>query len=261
MSLGCSLSQARVYVALVQIGTSTITTLAKATGIHRENLYKIIESMVEKGLIEKQIGVPTKYRVVPPQEILPILVTHKKEQISQIETEVKKLVQSFQINSSQKLGVKSADTEFMVISGRNLIIKQLREALKNTRSTVDTITTQKRFSRAIVEFSECYERALKRGVKIRLATKKHRPEKAALEIIAELSKNPNFQVRYFSSPTPAICSLFDGKEVYISLSATANMSGSEGLWSNNHCLVAIAQAYFDETGAKSVKPDIIKKAN
>jgi sugar-specific transcriptional regulator TrmB len=252
MNLGCSLSQARVYLAMIQIGTASIASISKASGIHRENLYEIITSMIEKGLVEKEAGVPAKYRIVPPEEALPVLVTRKLTQFSQLETEVQRIIENFKKSRHSEVYSNDVSSKFMVITGKDLIIKRLHKALENSKVSVDTVTTQNRFSQAIVEFSEGYERALKRGVKIRLATEKHTPAKSASEILCRLTKNPNFQVRYFSGHSTAIGAVFDGNHGHISLSATANLSGAEGLWSNNSCLIAITQAYFEQQWANSM---------
>lgn len=251
MNLGCSLSQARVYLALAKIGTASISSISKATGIHRENLYEIIKTMIERGLVELEAGVPTKYRIVPPEEALSLLVNSKKAQFFQIETEIQSIIEKFRDRMDHELHITNASSEFVVISGKDRIIKRLHKALDGTKISVDTVTTRKRFSDAIIEFSEDYKRALKRGVKIRLVTEKHTPEYPALIVLSELMSKPNFQVRCFSGQSMSIGAVFDRVQVHISLSATANLSGAEGLWSNNGCLVTMAQAYFDRQWANS----------
>ncbi|MGD6809879.1 MAG: TrmB family transcriptional regulator [Candidatus Bathyarchaeia archaeon] len=250
LNLGCSLSQARVYYELIQIGSATISSISKATGIYRENVYKIINSMIEKGLVEKEIDNPTKYHTLPPEEVLPMLINRKQEQISQVKREAQRVIKKLHEKAGYKT-VTECQGQFMVISGRNSIIDRVKKTLDKAQISIETITTQKRFSQAIVEFAEAYENALRRGVKIRLATEKHIPEKRALKIIGRLKKNPDFQVRYFSQPIPAIAALFDGKETHISLSRSAQLFDAEGLWSNNSCVVAVAKAYFEEKWAQS----------
>ncbi len=258
VNLGCSTSQARVYLALNQIGTATIKSISKNSGIHRENLYKIINSMIERGLVEKEIDSTIKYHTVPPEKALHMLVTNKQEQISQLKGEVQTIVDKLERRTNCKNGIESQSSQFMVVSGRNLIIDRLKKTLSNTQVSLVTITTQKRFSQAIVEFAEGYDQALMRGVKIRLATEKHIPDKATSKNLSRLSKNPNFQVRYFSESLPTIAAVFDGKEAHVCLSISAQLSGAEGLWSNNSCFVSMAESYFEEKWAKSSVPDFLK---
>ncbi len=245
VDLGCSLSQARVYLALTRIGCSSINTISKATGIHRENLYKLVNSMVDLGLIEKVLGSPVKYQSVPPDEVFPMLLNHKQTQISQLKIETQTIINQLRNDDNKTVG-ETQGSQFLSVSGKNLIIKRLKMTLSKTQISVETITTQRRFSQAIVEFAELYEQALKRGVRIRLATEKYVPERGVLEILGRLKRYQNFEVRTFLEPIPAIVDIFDGQEAHISLSATAVLAGAEGLWSNNNCFVSVAQTYFEE---------------
>lgn len=250
MNLGCSLSQSRVYLALAKLGTAQIALISKATGIHRENLYEILKSMIEKGLVEKETGVPTKYRIVPPDEALSLLVTSKRAQLFRLEKDIQQTIQKLN-NIDNEGSNKNANAESVVVLGNDRVIKRLHKALDGSKISIDTVTTKKRFSDVIVEFSEGYKRALERGVKIRLVTEKHTPENSALSILSELMTNSNFQVRYFSGENMATTAIFDRNQAHISLSATTNLSRIEGLWSNNSCLVTLAQAFFDQQWADS----------
>jgi sugar-specific transcriptional regulator TrmB len=245
VDLGCTLSQARVYIALIQIGVSKIKSITEATGIQRENIYKIIHSLENKGLIEKELGSPARYRAVSPEEALPMLFKHKQTQIARLKTESQTIMEKLKKKSVHNSEPQGESSQFTLIPGRNVIIERLKQALQKAQISVDTITSQKRFSRAILEFAEDYKEALERGVKIRIATEKHLAEKAALETLQTLTKNPAFEIRYFSDYPQSIAAIFDHKESFISVSATAHLNGAASLWSNNSNLVNIAQTYFN----------------
>jgi sugar-specific transcriptional regulator TrmB len=214
--------------------------------------------MVEKGLIEKEMSPQTKYSIVPPDVVLPLLVTRKQSQISKLKLEAQTVMGK--LGTAQKDIFRNQDAHFMVVTGRNLIIERLKKTLSKTQISVETVTTQKRFQNAILEFAELYRQALERGVKIRLATEEQVLTKETLRILAMLGKYRNFEVRFFPERIPAITAVFDGKEVHICLSITAPLSGAEGLWSNNSCFVAIAKNYFETTWAKCSKLDLSKLA-
>jgi sugar-specific transcriptional regulator TrmB len=181
-----------------------------------------------------------------------MLLNQKQAQISQLKLESQSVIKSLCKKARYKTSLEKPSSQFIVISGRAIIIERIKKTVNTTQISIDTVTTQKRFSQAIIEFAENYEKALKRGVKIRLATEKHVPEKDTIAILGKLMKNPDFEVKFFSQPLPAIVALFDKKEVHVSLSATAQLSDMEGLWSNNSCFVALAEAYFEEKWTNSV---------
>ena len=258
LNLGCSNSQARVYLVLIRIGTSPISSISKFTGIYRENLYKIVESLIKKGLIVKELGIPCKYRAVSPAEALPVLLKQKQIQIAQLKSKTLTIIEALN-DRENKIETTNENSEFLTISGRNQIIKRLQIGLQNTKFSLEAVTSKKRFSTAITELSESLKQALKRGVKIRLVTEKYFPEQETLAIITNLSRNPNFQVRFFSEEIPAIVALFDEKHVHISLSSTAPLPGAEALWSNNDSIIVITKAYFEQKWAASALLDFKEK--
>jgi sugar-specific transcriptional regulator TrmB len=55
--LGLAPSEARVYLALLrQGGTLGASALAAATGLTRQNVYPILSSLADKGLVEAEAG-------------------------------------------------------------------------------------------------------------------------------------------------------------------------------------------------------------
>jgi sugar-specific transcriptional regulator TrmB len=205
--------------------------------------------MLEKGLIEKEMSPQTKYSIVPPDVALPLLVTRKQSQISQLKLEAQTVMKKLGRNT-QKDTLQNQDPHFMAVTGRQLIIERIKKSLRKTQISVETVTTPKRFQIAILEFAELYRQALERGVKVRIATEEHVPKNDTHRTLAMLRKYPNFKVCFLSEKIPAVVAIFDGREAHVCLSVTAHLSGAECLWSNNSCFVAIAKSYFEEYWAK-----------
>jgi len=49
--IGLSINESKIYVALLELGLSTITEISKRCNIHRTNVYDSINKLVEKGLV------------------------------------------------------------------------------------------------------------------------------------------------------------------------------------------------------------------
>ena len=249
VELGLTISEAKVYLALNQIGTAGIGPITKATGIHREHTYQIVNTLEKKSLIEKEIGTPTLYKATPLEAALPMLVKHKQEQITELKTKTTKLIEEIKIDNQNiaqpTLNKQPENHQFVIIPGKETVINKQKECIQKTQTNADFVTTPVRFSSAIQEFAKDYKQALRRGVKIRICTEKHVPEKAALEIVQKLAKNPGFEVKFFSDPADAIVTIFDKKQAFVITSTTANLSGASSLCSTNPSFVVLAQNYFD----------------
>lgn len=51
--IGLSKNEAKIYLALLKLGKGTAVDLTKVSGVHRVNVYDVIERLSEKGLISK----------------------------------------------------------------------------------------------------------------------------------------------------------------------------------------------------------------
>ncbi len=248
--LGLTLSQAKVYLTLIQIGSSKVGPISKTTGIHRENLYQVIRSLEGAGLIGKELGPVAKYKAISLDEALSMLIKRKQKQMVELKANAKEILERFKKEKDgQGAAINDPQTEenskFLIINGKEAILRRIRETLRKTQTSVDIVTTPIRFSYAILDFANDYNKALKRGTKIRIATEKHVAEKTALQTVQNLKRNQLFELKYFPEPTHAIISLFDKKEAFVSLSATAHLNGTSGIWSNNSSFIALAQNYFE----------------
>lgn len=70
-NLGLSDKEAAVYVALLELGASSIKPIAARAGLRRTTLYYFIDHLVELGLVEKaRVGGRNRYVARPPEEML-----------------------------------------------------------------------------------------------------------------------------------------------------------------------------------------------
>jgi sugar-specific transcriptional regulator TrmB len=78
--VGLTNLEANVYIKLLQMGHTKVTSLARRTGVTRTQLYPLLEKLVEKGFIKESKGRPTTYSVVEPEKLMIILEKWIKEQ-------------------------------------------------------------------------------------------------------------------------------------------------------------------------------------
>jgi sugar-specific transcriptional regulator TrmB len=245
---GLTENETKVYLSLVKIGSSKIGDVAKETGIQRPNLYKIIDSLGAKGLIEKEINAPIRYRATSPLEAINMLVEQKRTQFRELEKNGKIIAQNLENQTKiHSLKERSPENKFIIIPGKALVINKLRAALENAHKSLDVITSEERFSSAIMTFAGDYENKLKQGLKIRIITEDHQPKEDAYRVIEKLAKNASFKVRFLPphSTVDTIIAILDGKEVFTTISAMANSFDTSALWTNNQSSLLITKSYFE----------------
>jgi sugar-specific transcriptional regulator TrmB len=243
--LGLTNNQAKIYLALLQAGPATANELAKNSKISRPDIYRIIPFLQKKGLVEKLMTKPSSFQAIPATYVLPTLLKNKTTEQSQLKKKTEDLLSDLKNNHAKK-ETQRVKTEFILIPGKKVVVQRLKEAIETAQTSVSAVTSKKRFSAAILEFAKTYETVLKRGVKIRIVTEYHVADTAASRIVQTLSRDPNFEVKYFAAPPSAIVAIFDNKEVCITMHPTAQLAEASAIWSNNRSFVALAQNYFEK---------------
>lgn len=81
MAAGLTLNEAKVYSALLKLGSASVNDITKKVDIHRVNVYDILDRLKEKGLISSiMIKGKRYYDPVEPTQLLK-LVEAKEEQV------------------------------------------------------------------------------------------------------------------------------------------------------------------------------------
>ena len=109
------------------------------------------------------------------------------------------------------------------------------------KSKMDVIISPKFFGKIVFNHFTSLERALGKGVKIRLLTEKNKTGTPPNNVQV-LAKSRFFRLKYFPASVPVTMMLFDDKEVNICISTGMVPS----LWSNNPEIVKLTTSYFSD---------------
>jgi sugar-specific transcriptional regulator TrmB len=97
--LGLTKTEAKVYLALIELGASRAGIITRKTGIHRRNVYDAIEMLIQKGLISyiKENNIKL-YEAVDPNRLLEIL----KEREHNLQSMLPELESKFKFVQAKK---------------------------------------------------------------------------------------------------------------------------------------------------------------
>ena len=243
--LGLSTIQARIYLSLIQSGPSTAKSLAATMETSRPDMYRVIGTLHRDGVIEKLMTKPAVFKAAPANQLIEILLNRKAEAQNELVKKSDELISDLLRNQTQK-EIHEPGIDFVIIQGKDATFKRLKEGLLNAQSSIHVVTSKKRFSEAVIEFHKLYKLALKRGVKIFLATDSHVPQKKAFKIVQSLEKYPNFKIKFFDETPSTVVAVFDNKEAYSTMSANTNIDANASMWSRNISFVELVQSYFEK---------------
>lgn len=106
-NIGLTKTQAKIYLALSDLGSSTVTVIAKRSNLHRINVYDALEQLVKLGLVSFITKERAKYFDVTPPNNLLNLLREKQEQVVSI-------IPKLQLRLDLR---KKKDAEATVLSG------------------------------------------------------------------------------------------------------------------------------------------------
>lgn len=249
VGLGLSRTQARICLALAVTGKSTIREISEASSVNRSDTYRAVVELEKKGLIEKIVSAPTRYTLLSLHDILSILVGRRETKSLELQDRAASLLEEYEKKLTEQYQV--CESEFTLVPKKEAVIQRIKQSIQNAEISVCSITSEMRFSSAIVEFEDVYQKALQKSVKIRIATNRHFPQGDAIKIMRKLMENPNFEVKYFDEPSQVVASVVDDKVASVVLSATAHLPDASVIWSSNPCFVILAKSYFENQWSKA----------
>ena len=95
IQLGLTPNQSKLYLSLLRNGNSTGRTLSKETSFARQEVYRILEELHDRGLVEKSIATPTEFRAIKVQEAISILVLERTKKLEQTKERIQSLIDSY----------------------------------------------------------------------------------------------------------------------------------------------------------------------
>ncbi len=240
--LGLTLNQARVYAALVRYGPATAKETARNTNITRQDIYRIMPSLQKVGIIEMTITNPAKFKALPIKQGVSILLNRKVAEHKSLEENAEKIVKQLEKHPFCQTEDK---LEFVLIPEKEAHLKKMKDMISNVKISLDIVTSHQRIAQATEEFYEDRLQAIKNGAEIRIVSDKPHIMNQTMKKIAALDAKNGVKIKHIADQPLAVLFIFDRKEVILINSATAKLSESPSLMSNNPCLLALAQNYFE----------------
>lgn len=247
---GLSETEARALYYLGRLNEATATELAKATGLSRAEVYRAADALEAKGLMERTIDRPQRFKPRPIDETLGKLIATEKGRVERLDEDREVLLKHW---TPKKGGVEADEERFQVQRGRTQIEGVLTRMLERAQREVAIAAPHRTVHRLLSwGLDEALEKAANRGVVVRLIT----------QLTEDLLKGESIprSVRFRHSEIPTYAQFFivDQKEIAVYVTADA-VVGSTGrpetvLWLNAPDFVMGQQTLFDDLWLSALDP-------
>lgn len=246
-TLGLTSSQAKIYLSMIRLGSATVGRIASSSGIRREDVYRALPILENMGLVEKNLGSPSKISIVSMETALAALVKRQQDEANKKISEL--IRKKDQLLENWKTVSKGSDTEeptqFSLLQGRNAAAVKAESLIKGSKEGIDYLVLKKQMGHFLSSYGDLLKRALKRGVVIRIVT----------ELQGESGELPTFMSGLLSSrgvslrcvqAIPIRAGIYDKKEVLAATSAESSFENGPALYSRNSPIVQALQKVFDD---------------
>ncbi len=242
-SLGLTVLQAKVYLALVALSNTTGRAAAKEAKVASQDVYRVLSELQEKGLVEKIIDKPNRYRPIPLKEGVSMLLQRRAKETAELEKATAEICKNFQ--NIDKNEYKSENNEFILIPEKEAVLSKFWRNIESAQISLDLMND---FQEGIDGHEALFElemKAIDRGVKIRDILYNPKKTNKTNSLSKLLKRKPAFQTKTAQFPLPIKVTIKDRKEVLISTRMEVNTKTQPYLWSNNPLLVQIIQNWYD----------------
>lgn len=255
-SLGLTMSAARIFVALSQIGEATAGMVANAAGVAREVVYQIMPSLVKKGLVEEALTSPKSFKAIPLREAYNQLLQRKKEESQEIGRKIDEVLKR-KVNNSQVGGIQHQKTNIVHSCGHKQHFR-IYEEYEKVQKSLDMTFQMGKFLQWTQYYAELrVEKLRKKSVKTRIIT-----EKGITRILADspefltpdISSNLEYvNFRSIQNLPPVEMIIFDKKTLFLSTRKEPNINKMQWLYSNNIFLLEMANSYYETLWEKAAE--------
>ena len=241
--LGLSVNQAKVYYTISSTKFLSVNEIKQKSNVPRQDIYRILDSLTDLGLVECSINRPKKYRAISMKEGVSFLLKQKRNEMSKMKKMAEELIEDSRHSSYL---FSPVDPDFVIIPKNHATILRRGEEISNADTQIDFLISWKRFPRTIETFGDVSRMALENGVKIRVLLEKPENLDHLPQIVDELkAAYPNYELKFISDEPSAVIAIFDKKRVIIDTSTDTELAEKPSLLTNNPSLVSIIIDYYE----------------
>jgi len=243
--LNLTVLEARVYLTLCRQGELTASEISKLTKTARPDIYRVMNGLQEKCLVEKILERPARMKAVPIDIGLKLLLKLKKNEYEEVKTETNQLFHKFQQAKLNHVNNEVAE-KFVLVPKNEPIISKIKQAIDEAQENVDLILTFKRFLYGMTTvFRKNVIKAWDRGVQFRFILQEPQKGIDTEKSIRICRDSEMCKLKFFNCQPKAVMGLYDKKAVFIIVNPKEDIQSSPALWSNSQSLLAIVQDYFN----------------
>lgn len=250
--LGLSSAEAKILLKLFCFEWISVADLAKVAGIARPDCYRLLHSIVNKGLAEADISSPVMYKAIPLKKACQVLLNRKSLEYFELGNETTKLIDSFERLPLNRSKVTRLPQFIFVPPSKKGENHRGKELIEKSKKSIDMIKEKNSLIIGFPFFEDAIDKALKRGVKIRIITDSVDTD-PTFESIKKRFNSDLLKIHFLPNEDFVELIIYDEKEAVMSGESKnpGDFSCGGMLLSNNGAFLELIRTYFKEKWNKT----------
>jgi sugar-specific transcriptional regulator TrmB len=249
-ALGLTVLQAKIYLTLCKTEEANIITLSKLTNIARQEIYRVINELQNRFLVEKVLAKPVRYKCVPIEEAVPHLLHQINEERSKLNNTATQLIERYR-SQNRKPFQQENENKFLLIPEKVSLSRRIKKAIEASQQNVKIVMPGSKFMAALFDLSHSLGAALERNLTVKWLINKRLDLTEKPSSLKYLLKFPDFKLRYISAGSLLTFGLYDENSLIVASNPKLNYVQSQAVWTNSVALVQLANNYFRTLWANS----------
>lgn len=245
--LGLTRVQSKIFVANFSIGPATVKQIAFHANVAREEVYRIMPSLRDLGLIQRHVTSPATYETVNFSDAINLLMKRRQKETNEIVQTTKHLFQLLDQQKETKSWIQF-ENELVLLSNSDIIDLTILRELGNVNYTLDISINWNviRFKGQL--WDKMLIGLLDEGLKIRIITNLPDENNHILpESTIDLMQNPKCESRYLEQAPSCTLSMYDNIRGLVFNSNCVNDLNPPALWTSNTTILCLMKCYFETT--------------
>jgi sugar-specific transcriptional regulator TrmB len=240
--IGFTQTQAKIYLALVNIGETDAKTLANVAKTSNQVTYRALTELQTRGIVEKKINLPSRYEAIPVDCALELILTEKRKEYNSTVERTKNILRNFE--TKNKIESPKQELSISIIEGRQTILNRCKLAHSNVQKTVLCCSTFQRWIQVGQEIHESIHKSLMRGAKYRTVIEKSTKKMSVPKEFNSLLSHPNFQVRIARQRLKLNAVVFDAKLASFNFYPSQSLAEAPMIWTNHPSIIVGFEYHF-----------------
>jgi sugar-specific transcriptional regulator TrmB/CBS domain-containing protein len=256
---GLTEKETEVYLFLGKTGVQRAGEVSKRLKMHKAQVYRILEVLQSKGLVEVTLEFPARFVPVSFEHFLDMTLRTKREETVQLEAKKNKLLTIWESIIPDRPGPQQA--KFTVIRGRENIYSRILELIEQAKNEVLAMTDSIGIIRS--EQAGIFDLTQKKDIRFRILTNIKKENYRFVKTVLQKALPKHFEIEgrhkdLGAKPYPRFV-IRDTDEIVFFLTPSDEPSDSElslhdetALWTNSGEIVSAIKIFFEGTWDEAI---------